>query len=254
VRIPFRAKRTLARIRVTDPNQVYLAQTIGGDAMKLQRIWLLSVFSLLMCSTFGCGEKPQPVVDAPSAVVDEPTVSVPEESESVGRKRKPGVQDAKAVAGDPTEIREYNGEDPPAHLMDDAKRHFDGGMVYYIWAATDLPLKQGRVLFPPRKYGEWTRLELKYAVNPDVQKVPFSLNYELPYEISGASKTEVVASVLPQGLALVDFPLYKYEITGRPQITVYFAECKDGKPNISAPKLISNTLKLECISADAITE
>jgi len=30
--------------------------------MKSQRGWLLLVLSLLMCSTFGCGEKPQPLL------------------------------------------------------------------------------------------------------------------------------------------------------------------------------------------------
>ncbi len=69
--------------------------------MKLEREWLLSVLSLLMCSTFGYGQEPQPVVEAPSAVVDGPTGSVVEEPEPVVEERKPGTEDPKAVAEEP---------------------------------------------------------------------------------------------------------------------------------------------------------
>ncbi len=48
--------------------------------MKSQMVWVLLVSFLLMCAMLGCGEKPQPVVEAP---VDGPTGSVVEEPELV---------------------------------------------------------------------------------------------------------------------------------------------------------------------------
>ncbi len=68
--------------------------------MESQTVWLLLVSFLLMYGMLGCGEKSQPVVEAPSAVVDESRASVVEESQPVVERPKPGTA-PKAVAVEP---------------------------------------------------------------------------------------------------------------------------------------------------------
>jgi len=91
--------------------------------MKSQMVCVLLVSFLLTCGMLGCGEKPQPLAEAPSEVVDEPTGSIVEKPEPAVEQRKPGAEDPKAVVSKPDvmeEIKARNarlGEPTPSTLM-----------------------------------------------------------------------------------------------------------------------------------------